>query len=47
MQTVASRFAEQRKTLEGQWQRGGEASSEDLRQALLQYRTFFERLLAA
>jgi hypothetical protein len=47
MQTVASRFAEQRKSLENQWQGGGEASSEDLRQALLQYRSFFERLLAA
>jgi hypothetical protein len=47
MQTVASRFAEQRKGLEGKWQGGGEASSEDLRQALLQYRSFFERLLAA
>ena len=47
MQTLASRFAEQRKSLESQWQGGGEASSEDLRQALLQYRSFFERLLAA
>lgn len=47
IQIVASRFAEQRKGLEGQWQEGGEASSEDLRQAFLQYRSFFERLLAA
>jgi hypothetical protein len=47
MQTVATRFAGQRKNLEGKWQGGGQASSEDLRQALLQYRSFFERLLAA
>jgi hypothetical protein len=47
MQTVATRFADQRKNLEGKWQGGGQASSEDLRQALLQYRSFFERLLAA
>jgi hypothetical protein len=47
MQVVASQFAEQRKSLEGKWQSGGEADSEELRQALLQYRSFFERLLAA
>jgi hypothetical protein len=47
MQVVASQFADQRKTLESKWQSGGEADSEELRQALLQYRSFFERLLAA
>jgi hypothetical protein len=47
MQVVASQFADQRKGLEGKWQSGGEADSEELRQALLQYRSFFERLLAA
>jgi len=47
MQVVATRFAEQRKGLEGQWQEGGEASTEDLRKAMQQYRSFFERLLAA
>jgi hypothetical protein len=47
MQVVATQFAEQRKGLEGKWQAGGEADSEELRQALLQYRSFFERLLAA
>jgi hypothetical protein len=47
MQVVASRFADQRKGLESQWQAGGEVSTEDLRQALQQYRSFFERLLAA
>jgi len=47
MQVVATRFAEQRKGLESQWQEGGEASTEDLRKAMQQYRSFFERLLAA
>jgi len=47
MQAVATQFAEQRKSLEGKWQSGGQADSEELRQALLQYRSFFERLLAA
>ena len=47
MQVVATQFADQRKSLESKWQNGGEADSEELRQALLQYRTFFERLLAA
>jgi len=47
MQVLATQFADQRKSLESKWQSGGEADSEELRQALLQYRTFFERLLAA
>jgi len=47
MQVVATQFAEQRKSLEGKWQSGESADSEELRQALLQYRSFFERLLAA
>jgi hypothetical protein len=47
MQVVATRFAEQRKGLESQWQQGREASTEDLRKAMQQYRSFFERLLAA
>jgi hypothetical protein len=32
--------------LEEQWDRGEEASTEDLRIALKRYREFFERLLA-
>ena len=39
-------FAETRSRLEEQWDRGEEASTEDLRQALRRYRDFFERLLA-
>jgi len=43
---VAESFASQRSTLEQQWERGGEVSTEDLRQALQRYRIFFRRLLA-
>jgi hypothetical protein len=40
-------FADERTHLEGQWGRGDEqASTEDLRQALRKYRSFFERLLS-
>jgi hypothetical protein len=47
MQRLASSFAEERKHLEGQWDRGDEVSTEDLRVALTRYRSFFERLLSA
>ena len=39
-------FAQVRSRLEDQWVRGEEASTEDLRLALVHYRKFFERLLA-
>jgi len=39
-------FADERTTLEHQWDRGEQVSTEDLRQALRTYRSFFERLLA-
>lgn len=39
-------FANERTTLEHQWGRGEQVSTEDLRQALRKYRSFFERLLA-
>jgi hypothetical protein len=40
-------FADERTHLEGQWGRGDkQASTEDLRQALRKYRSFFERLLS-
>ncbi|MBV8177653.1 MAG: hypothetical protein JOY55_05010 [Mycobacterium sp.] len=39
-------FAQVRSRLEEQWVRGEEASTEDLRLALVHYRKFFERLLA-
>jgi hypothetical protein len=47
MDTVAKSFAEQRQNLERQWGSGSDVSTEDLRRALQQYRSFFERLLAA
>jgi hypothetical protein len=47
IQQLAQRFAQERSTLEDQWQRGSEVSTEDLRQALQHYRSFFQRLLAA
>ncbi|OBK57566.1 hypothetical protein A5653_01735 [Mycobacterium colombiense] len=39
-------FAGARARLEEQWARGEQASTEDLRLALMHYREFFERLLA-
>ena len=39
-------FAHARSRLEEQWARGEQASTEDLRLALMHYRDFFERLLA-
>lgn len=47
IETLASSFAEQRRELEDRWKAGSEVSTEDLRQALVQYRSFFQRLLAA
>jgi hypothetical protein len=38
-------FAAERTSLENQWDKGDEASTEDLRVALRKYRSFFERLL--
>jgi hypothetical protein len=38
-------FAQERSTLEGQWGRGNDVSTEDLRVALRRYRAFFDRLL--
>jgi hypothetical protein len=39
-------FADERTNLEGQWGHGDQVSTEDLRQALRKYRSFFERLLS-
>ena len=39
-------FAQARSRLEEQWSQGHEASTEDLRVALMHYREFFDRLLA-
>ena len=43
---LAESFAGARSNLEGQWSRGGDVSTEDLRVALRRYRSFFDRLLA-
>ena len=47
MQQLAESFARERETLEGQWTRGEDVSTEDLRVALQRYRSFFQRLLSA
>ena len=39
-------FAAERRNLEGQWDRGDDVSTEELRVALTRYRAFFDRLLA-
>ena len=43
---VARTFADERSKLEGQWGRGDNVSTEDLRLALQRYRVFFDRLLS-
>jgi len=45
MKRLATVFAEERANLEEQWSRGDDISTEDLRQALRRYRSFFDRLL--
>lgn len=47
MQRLAAGFSDERERLEGQWDRGDEISTENLRVALTRYRSFFDRLLAA
>ena len=46
MKRLAEIFAEERSRLEGQWDRGDNVSTEDLRVAMRRYRSFFRRLLA-
>jgi hypothetical protein len=42
---IAEQFAAERANLENQWAQGDNVSTEDLRQALRRYRSFFDRLL--
>jgi hypothetical protein len=42
---LANSFAEERIKLEGQWGRGDDVSTENLRVSLRRYRSFFDRLL--
>jgi hypothetical protein len=43
---LAESFADARNKLEGQWDRGDEGNTEDLRIALKKYRSFFQKLMS-
>jgi hypothetical protein len=43
---LAEGFAEARSNLEGQWSRGDEVNTEELRIALQKYRSFFHKLMS-
>jgi hypothetical protein len=43
---LAEVFAEERNKMEREWSKGQDVSTEDLRQALRRYRSFFDRLLS-
>jgi hypothetical protein len=45
IQQLAYQFSEERRSLEEQWGRGEDVSTEDLRLSLQRYRSFFNRLL--
>jgi hypothetical protein len=45
VQSLTTSFTSERSRLEQQWSQGEDVSTEDLRQALHRYRSFFERLL--
>lgn len=45
MQSLATTFADHKKSLEGQWSKGEQVETEELRVALHQYRAFFDKLL--
>jgi hypothetical protein len=46
MKRLAEIFSNERSKMESEWSRGDEVSTEDLRQALRRYRSFFDRLLS-
>jgi hypothetical protein len=46
VQRIAEQFSNERAKLEEQWAKGDNVSTEDLRQALRRYRSFFDRLLS-
>ncbi len=46
MKSLAASFAEERQSLERQWDQGDDVSTEDLRVGLQRYRSFFDRLLS-
>lgn len=47
LRRVAESFSGEREGLESQWGRGEDVSTENLRQILQRYRSFFNRLLSA
>jgi hypothetical protein len=46
IQRLAEVFANERSRMEHEWSQGQDVSTEDLRQALRRYRSFFDRLLS-
>jgi hypothetical protein len=46
IENITSTFADERTSLENQWNSGDKVSTEDLRMALRRYRSFFDRLLS-
>lgn len=45
VQRIAEQFSAEREQLEKQWDSGSDVSTEDLRQEMKRYRSFFDRLL--
>jgi hypothetical protein len=45
MQSLATTFADHKRSLEGQWSAGEQVETEELRVALRRYRAFFDQLL--
>jgi len=45
VEQITQMFAAEHSSLEGQWNQGNDVSTEDLRQALKHYRSFFNRLV--
>jgi hypothetical protein len=45
IEQITQTFTNERSSLEGQWNQGNDASTEDLRKALQRYRAFFNRLV--
>ncbi len=45
VEKIIQMFAAEHSSLEGQWKQGNDVSTEDLRQALQHYRSFFNRLV--
>ena len=45
IEQITQMFAKEHSSLEGQWKQGNDVSTEELRKALQQYRSFFNRLV--